>query len=224
VTRITIRSVFVAVLILAFALVGQAQIKVTVDHNTGAAATPAFKFEHVSSPTRDNAASKAKVWLIVGEKDGNSADVTALNDGILPSEVDQPAANFYFDAGTDGGRFLFDLGSAMTIAWVNSYSWHPGSRGPQVYNLFVSDGSDPNFNPKPDAHTDPSKCGWKLVATVDTRPEKGDGGGQYGVSIADASGSIGKLRYLLFDSIPTETEDTFGNTFFSEINIVEKKN
>lgn len=211
------------VLLLCLATPAIGQVKVTVDRNTGAAATPEFKFEHVPSPARDDAGAKAKLSLVVGEKDGNSADLSALNDGILPSDVDQPSANFFFDAGTDGGRFVFDLGEAIDVAQVNSYSWHPNSRGPQVYNLFVSDGSGPRFNPKPDEHTDPADCGWKLVATVDTRPEKGEGGGQYGVSITDASGSLGKVRYLLFDSIPTETDDTFGNTLFSEIDVVQKK-
>src|SRR5579864_5219770 len=67
----------------------------------------------------------------------------------------------------------------------------------------------------------PATCGWKLIATVDTRPKHGDSGGQYGVSISDSSGTLGKFRYLLFDSIPSEDDDPWGSTFFSEINVVE---
>ena len=46
---------------------------------------------------------------------------------------------------------------------------------------------------------------------------------QYGVSITDASGALGKYRYLLFDCIETETDDPWGNTFYSEIDVVAKK-
>jgi len=76
-----------------------------------------------------------------------------------------------------------------------------------VYNLFASDGTDPKFDAAPNAKTDPATCGWKLITTVDTRPAQGEVGGQYGVSVADASGSLGKFRYLLFDTVPTESDD-----------------
>ena len=116
-----------------------------------------------------------------------------------------------------------DLGAVTEIAQVNSYSWHSESRAPQVYNLYASDGSDPKFNSRPDANTDPGTCGWKLIATVDTRPKQGVVGGQYGVSITGSTGALGKYRYLLFDCIETETDDPWGNTFYSEINVVAKK-
>ena len=116
-----------------------------------------------------------------------------------------------------------DLGNAIEITQVNTYSWHANSRGPQVYNLFASEGAGPGFNPTPDSHTDPATCGWKLIATVDTVPTQGETGGQYGVSITDASGSLGKFRYLLFDSIPTEFDNPWGNTFFSEINVIARQ-
>ena len=57
---------------------------------------------------------------------------------------------------------------------------------------------------------------------MDTRPKTGDGGGQYGVSISDTEGTIGKYRYLLFDMSNTETDDDFGNTFYSEIVVIDK--
>jgi hypothetical protein len=199
------------------------EIKVTIDHNTGAEATPAFKFKNVPSPAKDDAGAKAKLALIVGQRDANGAALSALNDGLLPATEDEPAANFFFNAGSDGGRFLMDLGSVTDIAQVNTYSWHSDTRAPQVYNLYMSDGSDPQLNLKPDGNTDPIKCGWKLIATVDTRPKQGGPGGQYGVSITDSSGSLGKYRYLLFDCVQTETEDPWGNTFYSEIDVVAKK-
>ena len=215
-------GIIVAILV-SFTLDSASQVKVVVDHNTGSAATSAFKFRRVPSPMKDNAAAKAKLTLVVGRADGNSAGLKALTDGILPENDDDPSANFFFNAGSDGGRFLFDLGSSLEIARVNTYSWHANSRGPQVYNLFASDGSDPRFNPTPDSRTDPATCGWKLIATVDTVPTQGEVGGQYGVSISDASGVIGKFRYLLFDSIPTEFDNPWGNTFFSEVNVVGRQ-
>ncbi len=74
----------------------------------------------------------------------------------------------------------------------------------------------------PKRGTEPEKAGWKLVAKVDTRPKEGDAGGQYGVNIADSATSIGHLRYLLFDISKTEDADPFGNTFYSEIDVIDK--
>jgi len=210
-----------AVAILAFSTaVAVSQVKVTIDHNAGKAATSAFKFKNVPSPVKDNAAAKATLKLVVGRADGNSAGLQALTDGVLPENDDDPSSNFFFNAGSDGGRFLLDLGTSLEIAQVNTYSWHANTRGPQVYNLFASDGTDATFNPAPDSHTDPASCGWRLIATVDTRPAHGPNGGQYGVSVSDTGGKLGKFRYLLFDSIPTEYDDPWGNTFFSEVNVI----
>jgi len=199
------------------------QVHVTVDRNTDNDATPAFKFKHVPPPVKNNEAANARLKLVVGKVDSNSPGLKALTDGVLPGNEDDPQANFFFADGSDGGRFLLDWGRTMEIAQVTTYSWHPDTRGPQVYNLFASDGTDPKFNPEPDAKTDPASCGWKLIATVDTRSKDGEDGGQYGVSITDASGALGKFRYLLIDSVPSETDDDWGNTFFSEINIIAKK-
>jgi hypothetical protein len=215
--------IFTLAAVLAVVVQAPAQIKVTTERNTGTDATAEFKFKNVPTPAKDGDATHAKVTLELGERDPAGRDVSTLTDGILPQEEDQPAANFFFNAGSYGGRILFDFGSIIQIEQVNSYSWHLGTRAPQLYNLFASDGSDPKFNAEPDGRTDPVTCGWKLLATVDTRPKQGDPGGQYGVSISDASGSLGKVRYLLFDVVPTETDDPWGNTFFSEIDVVTRK-
>jgi len=209
--------------LLALAFIAHAQVKVTFDHNPNATATSAFKFKRVPSPAKDDAAAKAKLLLVEGEADGNGADVSALTDGALPTEEDQPAANFFWNAGTGGGRLQMDLGSLIEIAQVNTYSWHPNTRGPQVYRLWASDGTAPNFNPAPRTNIDLDRSGWKLITVVDTRSKEGDDGGQFGVSITDASGSLGKCRYLLFDCYVTETADEYGNTFYSEIDVVARK-
>lgn len=217
------RTLFTTVALVSLMLSAHAQVKINADHNPNATATSAFKFKNVPSPAKDDAAAKATLLLVEGEIDGNGADLTALIDGALPTEEDQPAANFFWDAGTGGGRFRMDLGSVIEVAQVNTYSWHPNTRGPQVYRLWVSDGADSKFSSAPKSNIDPATCGWKLITVVDTRSKEGNDGGQFGVSITDSRGSLGKYRYLLFDCYVTETGDEFGNTFYSEIDVVAKK-
>jgi hypothetical protein len=216
-------SVCITAALLIPTFTAQAQVKVTFDHNPNAAATSAFKFKNVPSPAKDDTAAKAKLLLVEGEVDGNGADLAALTDGALPTEEDQPAANFFWNAGTGGGRLQMDLGSVIEIAQVNTYSWHPNTRAPQVYRLWASDGADPRFVLTPKASVDLANSGWKLITVVDTRSKDGDDGGQFGVSITDARGSLGRFRYLLFDCYVTETADEFGNTFYSEIDVVARK-
>ena len=212
-----------AAILLLSGLSASAEIKVTVDHRDNGEATSAFKFKNVPSPAKENAATKASFAIVDGERDDNGGDTSKLNDGKLPSEEDEPAENFFFNAGTEGGRVSVSFEKAITIKQIDTYSWHPNTRGPQVYKVYGSDGAGAKFNAKPKSGTDPEKCGWKLIATVDTRPKTGDSGGQYGVSITDSDGPIGKYRYLLFDMSRTEAEDDFGNTFYSEIAVIEQK-
>ena len=192
-------------------------VKVVTDHNDPERATPAFKFAHVPAPRKADAGGTAKLSLIDGRADGASAELSKLNDGRLPTENDQPEENFFFANGSEGGRILFDLGKVLEVKQVNSYSWHPNSRGPQAYKLFGSDGTAEGFNAKPTKESDPEKCGWKLITSVTTSQE----GGQHGVSVFDSDGILGKFRYVLFAIKPSETADGFGNTFYSEIDIVE---
>jgi hypothetical protein len=215
----------VLVMMLGGPVAGPAQkaapdVKVMIDHNV--TATAAFRFPRVPSPVKDDAGAKADLLLIEGARDENGASLRALTDGILPKDQDDPGANFFFNAGTPGGAFRMDLGSAIDIAEVNTYSWHPNTRGPQVYALYASDGSDPKFNATPKGDVDPAAAGWVWIATVDTRLAPA-GSGQYGVSITKAGGSLGKYRYLLFECYATEADDDFGNTFYSEIDVIAKK-
>lgn len=204
-------------------LTAQAQITVTVERNFGVAANKEFKFKTVRPPVKDDAGAKAKLTLLVGEADEAGGDLSALTDGLLPTEEDQPKANFSFHSGAAGGRFLLDLGNAIEIKQINTYSWHAGPRGPQVYMLYASDGAEPQFCAEPSGDVDPVTCGWRLLTTIDTRRGRGDGGGQYGVSINHPRGSIGRYRYLLFRCSATETDDDSGNTYYSEIDVVAKK-
>lgn len=208
--------------LLLLAAAAQAQVKITIDHNDNKTANPEYKFARVPFPARNDAGAKAILTLVDAEADGNSADIGVLIDGLLPDAEDQPRRNFFLNTGTGGGRLRMDLGAVIAIAQINSYSWHSNSRGPQVYRVWASDGADPNFNAEPKGTVDPAKCGWKSIAIVDTRTDAEDGG-QYGVSITDATGSLGKFRYFLFDLYPVEVADSSGNTFYSEIDVVAKK-
>ena len=178
---------------------------------------PGFRFQNVPPPARRDAATTARFSLANGEADGNGGGLDQLQDGKVPGEADEPEKNFFFAAGTTGGRILVDLNQVREVKQVNTYSWHPASRGPQVYTLYASDGTANEFSIRSKPGDELAKSGWKLVAKVDTRSQ---GGGQHGVSIADPDGLIGKYRYLLFDISRTEAEDGFGNTFYSEIDVI----
>ncbi|HNY27560.1 MAG TPA: DUF1080 domain-containing protein [Candidatus Sumerlaeota bacterium] len=207
-------------LIVLIAAVSHAEVKIVIDRNVGQSATSDFKFEKVSRPSRNDAATQATFSLVAGQRDRNGGDLDKLHDGKVPTKEDQPAENFFFNAGTEGGRILIELGNEIEIKQVNTYSWHGAMRGPQVYRLFASDGKAAGFNPRPQTGADPVSCGWKAIAQVDTRPQTGAPGGQYGVSVQDSAGALGPYRYLLFDISATERSDPFGNTFFSEIDVV----
>jgi hypothetical protein len=193
-------------------------VRVTFDHNTNDVASREFKFKRIASPVKDDAAANAKLTLIDGELDQGSAELAALVDGRLPRYDDEPAANVYFRAGSSGGRFRMDFGGAIEVVQVNTYSWHPSTRGPQLYKLYAADGSDPKFNLDPKRGVDPASCGWKLIALVSTLSDRGEVGGQYAASVV----GVGKYRYLLFDCYVTELHDNWGNTFYSEIDVIKK--
>jgi len=200
----------------------QAEIKTVVEHIGNDDAKPGFKFKNISAPSKTDAATKAKFTIVDGEQDGNGGSLDTLHDGATPTDEDQPEANFFFRQGADGGRIQIDLGNVIDVKQINTYSWHRDTRGPQVYKLYAADGKAANFAASPKRGTDPEKVGWKLLANVDARPKAGKAGGQYGVSTSDTGGSLGRYRYLLFDISKTEAVDPFGNTFYSEIDVIDK--
>ena len=209
---------------LCLAGAARADVTATVGHLTFDDATPAFKFPGVPAPSADDLATDAKFTLIAGEADPNGPGLEALHDGKTATSSDDAAASFFLAEPTVGGRLKIDLGAVKDVGEVNTYSWHTGSRAPQVYTVYASDGESQDFDADPKMYLDPAQAGWTLLASVDTRPKAGGTeGGQYGVSLNDRdAGSLGKYRYLLFDLSRTESEDPFGNTFFSEIDVVAK--
>ena len=181
-----------------------------------------FKLDSVPPPATNDAATTATFTLVDGERDGNGSGLTALHDGKIPSGADEPDKNFFFQNGTNGGRIEVDLGKPVSIKSIQTYSWHPRSRGPQVYKLYAATGTEPGFKDAPKRDTEPTKSGWKPIAKVDTR-KKGTGG-QHAVSISESrDASLGEFRYLLFDIEKPSEQDAQSNTFFSEIDITDAK-
>lgn len=190
-----------------------------IRQNVAADATRDFRFRFVPSPASDDLATDATFTLVSGQRDGNGGQIQQLHDGKWPSSADEPPRNFFLRAGTEGGRILIDLGQTSSIDQINTYSWHPQSRGPQVYTLYGARESS-EFDVASATQNDLDSAGWSKLAVVDTRPEQGEVGGQYGVSLFSKRGSLGKFRYLLFDVSCTEQDDPFGNTFYSEIDVI----
>jgi hypothetical protein len=199
-------------------LVSIAEVKVVMEQS---ASESRFRFKSVPVPANNDAATMAEFVLMDGERDRNGGELAVLHDGRFPTGEDQPAESFFFSAGSDGGRLRLDLGDVISVKQVNAYSWHGGTRGPQVFKLYAADGAAEGFSAAPKKGIDPVSCGWRLIASVDTRPKEGDGGGQHGVMISDTMGGLGRHRYLLFAIFQTEDRDAFGNTFYSEIDVID---
>jgi hypothetical protein len=205
--------------IVLIAAVCHADVKIVTDRTNSPSATSDFTFKTVPQPCRNDVATQATFAIVAGQRDHNGGALDKLHDGKVPTKEDQPTENFFFNAGTEGGRFLIDLKNEIEIKQVNTYSWHAGTRRRRCTAL-ASDGKAAGFKPQPQNDADLSSCGWKLIAEVNTRPQTGASGGQYGVSIQDSTGVLGKYRYLLLDISATQRSDPFGNTFFSEIDVV----
>ena len=199
-----------------------AGLRVAVERISNDAATPQFKFTEVPSPFKPNAATEGKFSLVTGQRDGNSGWLGKFQYGSLPDAPDAPDRNFFFSDGSIGGRILVDLGQPKDIQQINTYSWHVSDRAPQRYNLYAYADTSEVSSPVSVGSDDPLKFGWLLLAKVDTRPKLGTPGGQYGVSISSPTGVIGHYRYLLFDCRRTESTDRWGNTFYSEIDVIAK--
>ncbi len=180
-----------------------------------------FEFQSIPLPALDDAGSTAKIVVISGQSDGKGKGTQALNDGEFPSYSDHPASNFFFSEGSNQNRILFDLGKATRVKNVVSYSWHSDERAPQVYALYAAKGDEADFNAKPSPDTNLEEAGWALVAKVDTSPGLGQRGGQHAALISDAEGNLGVYRYLLFDVSKSVADNPFGETFFSEIDVID---
>ncbi|MFI5380223.1 MAG: sigma-70 family RNA polymerase sigma factor [Tepidisphaerales bacterium] len=205
-------------------------IAVSVDVNDKQSANREFRFKTVPPISNSDAGQRAVFSIVDGTKAGWVGPIGVLNDGRGPASADSEKASFGFQQWTMEGRFKADLGRAIDIDQINTYAWHRnGNRYAQVYRVYGSDGLAPDFNADPKIGTDPSACGWSPIAFVDTRSAPGgadlrdDTYRQTGVSIHAGSNPLGRYRHLLFACFVTETQDIWGQTFFSEIDVVEHK-
>jgi RNA polymerase sigma factor (sigma-70 family) len=176
-----------------------------------------------NSSTRTNVALHADFDVVDGTPAADGGKLQCLHDGKMPDGDDVPKKNFYFETSTLGGRVKIDLGRLVSLQQICTFSRHKSTRAPQVYRLFGSDGTAANFNPAPVTGIDPASCGWRPIAFVDTRATDGAAGGSNMVEIGDDSHPAGQYRYLLFEMFITETDDWWGNTFYSEIAAFENK-
>jgi hypothetical protein len=202
---------------------------VSVDYISPSEATADAPFSAVAAPAADDAATHATFSVVDGtvwEKDGLGG-LARFHDGKIQPRDDSPPDSAFFQWGSLEGRVKIDLGRRVRIAAINTYSWHKNDRAPQVYNVFGSDGTAPNFVESPKNGTDPTRVGWRKIGTVDTRALAGtsaEPGGRYGVSVTGPAGEgLGSFRYLLLEVFVTETRDNWGLTFFGELDVVEQR-
>lgn len=210
-------------LVLAAAILSAPLSQASIKVETGfSESDKAFKLASVPPPASNDAATAATFTLVDGQRDGNGGELAALHDGKIPGDADEPTRNFFFQNGTNGGRIEVDLGKPVSIKSIQTYSWHPRARAPQVYKLYAATGNEPGFNAAPKREAAPRTSGWKPIAKVDTR-KKGTGG-QHAVSISESrEASLGEFRYLLFDIEKPSEQDAQSNTFFSEIDVTDAK-
>ena len=150
-----------------------------------------------------------------------------LLDGRGQSGPDVPLESVFFPNGQPGW-LLLDLGRAVTVTKINTYSWHQNGADPdnriravQKYTLYGFAG-----DVAPPVDTLPELAGWEPVARVDTDEYFGvvsrlDRPAQQACSITAASGPLGRYRYLLWELQPNRFPGyrPLHNSFYGEIDI-----
>jgi hypothetical protein len=215
VTSFSARIIYLGLLL--FPSLAISKINIDIEYSRGGSDC---KFERISGPVTGDIGEVGKLDIVSGFEDPRDGGLSLLNNGQIVAPSFSPDKNFFFQY-SDGGRLLLDLGRIAKIIRINTYSQNRFDRGNQVYVVYSSDGTSKNFNAKPARRIDPEKAGWKRVAQVDTCSFGKNKSWLCGVSISDSDGSLGKFRYLFFDISASENKDAFGNTFFSEMDVVD---
>lgn len=207
---------------------GERRIMARVESGDG---TAQFRFPTIEPPSdrdfADRAFGRATINALAGKFGPYSGPLSSLLDGKGQSSSDAPKESVLFDEGQFGFLQL-DLGQAVSIKKVNTYSWHihrnrPNDRvrATQKFFLYGYAGDDsPGINgPLTDA-------GWVLLARVNTDETFGitqseNRPAQQASSITAANGSIGRFRYLLWQVLPSQGPDrrTLDNTLYGEIDV-----
>jgi hypothetical protein len=209
---------------------GERQIMTRIESGDG---TAAFRFPTIEPPSRedyaDQSRGRATIRVLRGKLKtgtGRSGPVSVLLDGRGQSHEDSPEESAFFPD-KETGSFLLDLGRAVWITKINTYSWHQNTtykaqrhRAVQKYTLYGS-ASD---NPATDGVL--TELGWVRLARVNSDDffrvaDPLDRPAQQACSITAARGSIGRYRYLLWEVQPTGgwmTKIT-NNTFYGEFDV-----
>ena len=186
--------------------------------------TTEFRFPNIAPPSSvdyaDQAFGQASIRVVQGQLKkypGQNAPETLLLDGMGQSHQDAPRRSAFFNHHS-GGSFLIDLGHAISVTKVNSYSWHQHERreenrrrATQRFTLYGYSGDQ-----LPDMTLSPRRGGWTRIARVNTDrffevDEPLERPAQQACSITSAHGEIGRFRYLLWV--------VKGGTFFSEFDV-----
>jgi len=189
--------------------------------------TENFRFPTISSPSKEDIADQSKGGTRISVPQGklrtprsSTPNPSVLIDGRGQTKQDSPRESLFFENGRYGS-LLMDLGRAVSIRKINSYSWHQHNRiedhrvrAHQGYVLYGFAGETP---PSAEAVTD-RNSGWVRIARVNSDQffqvhQKLDRPAQQACSIFASKGELGKYRYLLWD--------VKAPTFFGEIDVYE---
>jgi hypothetical protein len=214
---------------------GSAQVMARIESGDE---TPAFRFPTIEPPSdrdaADQAQGRASIRVVKGElgatKVDGSAPPQALLDGHAQTRPDSPDESVYF-ANNVNGMLLLDLSRAISIARINSYSWHRNwkfadrrERAVQKFTLYGFAGDQP---PPTDGRL--TESGWTLIARVNSDEffrvaAPSDRPAQQACSVTGAHGAVGRYRFLLWELQATQGPDTTDTnaTFYGEIDIHEQ--
>jgi FecR protein len=215
---------------------GAARVSVRIERGDE---TPAFRFPTIEPPSDQDYADArqghAKIRVARGilplppkvHPNAASGPIEALVDGHGQSSTDAPRESVYFDNASDG-MILLDLGSAVSVEKINTYSWHKNQlfadnrlRAQQNYWLYGFAGAS-----APSVDGPLEAAGWVSIAHVNTDEFFGvvtrlDRPAQQACSITSATGTLGRYRYLLWDVKPSRFPDfpRLNHTFYGEFDV-----
>ena len=161
----------------------------------------------MGSPASDDQASSATVTYVDHaslakphlQAGAEGMRLPRLTDGLAATNDDDVTRCVWLDG--KPCRLIMDLGEAIEVAQVHTYSWHKGNRSPQTFSLYGSAEPQPNpLNP-----TD-----WIQLGAVDTAAL--GGGGKHG-SVIGKGESMGRFRYLMWQA------SNHPGTFFTEFDV-----
>jgi hypothetical protein len=168
----------------------------------------------IVAPSTTDYANGKTVSLVFGSFDyympsHNPAGAAAFTDGVWQTKNDDPANSVWGDV--TPYAISIDLGSSIAVGQINSYTWHVNTRTEQKYTVYGTNDSTAAGKLTSSA-IDPTTVGYTKITDVDTGSANLNAA--MGVSISDASGSLGTYQYLVFVISPNT-----GGTFYGEIDV-----